>query len=108
VAQITVGQHGIGLGIASALVGAGFRVALGMLTGFVEGGRTIGGRFRLLGFDDIEDCAQVWRALSSVHCNIAGFGRMVVATVVAWLEDGVVPPAETLTSVDLVVRASSA
>jgi LacI family transcriptional regulator len=82
-------------------------VALGVLTGFAEQGRGIGGNFRLVGFDDIEDCAQVYPALSSVRCNIAGFGAGIAATVVGWLEDGVAPAAETLTAVDLVVRASS-
>jgi LacI family transcriptional regulator len=82
-------------------------VALGMLTGFAELGRPVGAPFRLVGFDDIEDCAQVYPALSSVRCNIAGFGAAIAATIVDWLENGTEPPPEHLTDVELVVRASS-
>jgi LacI family transcriptional regulator len=82
-------------------------VALGMLSGFAELGRPVGGDFRLVGFDDIEDCAQVWPTLTSVRCNIAGFGDMIAARLLNWIEDGVQPPAETRTSVELMVRGSS-
>ena len=82
-------------------------VALGMLSGFAEIGRDVGQRFRLVGFDDIEECAQAYPTLTSVHCDIAGFGARVAATILAWLEDGVQPAAEVHTPVRLVVRASS-
>jgi LacI family transcriptional regulator len=83
-------------------------VALGVLSGFAERGRAVGPTFRLVGFDDIEECAQAFPALSSVRCNIAGFGKTIAATVLGWLEEGQAPSAETLTAVELVVRASSA
>ncbi|MGL5009070.1 MAG: LacI family DNA-binding transcriptional regulator [Paracoccaceae bacterium] len=83
-------------------------VALGVLSGFAELQRPVGASFRLVGFDDIEDCAQVFPALSSVRCNIAGFGEAIATTIVAWLEDGRAPMPETLTDIDLVIRASSA
>lgn len=82
-------------------------VALGMLTGFAELSRPVGRDFRLVGFDDIEDCAQVWPALSSVHCDIAGLGAAIANTVLAWLERDEVPPPEWRGPVTLVVRASS-
>lgn len=82
-------------------------VALGMISGFAELGRPVGGDFRLVGFDDIEECAEVYPGLTSVRCNIAGFGHSVATTVLAWLEDGERPPAETRSAVDLVIRASS-
>ena len=82
-------------------------VALGMISGFAEQGRPVGRGFRLVGFDDIEDCAQVYPALTSVRCNIAGFGDSIAATLLTWLEDGVRPPPETRSAVDLVIRASS-
>jgi LacI family transcriptional regulator len=82
-------------------------VALGLLSGCAEIGRAIGPGLRIVGFDDIEDCALVWPALSSVRCDIAGFGRKMAQTLLGWLEDGTPPPAETLTPVELVVRASS-
>ena len=83
------------------------QVALGMMTGFAELGRPVGRGFRLVGFDDIEECAQVWPALTSVHCDIAGFGARIATTVLRWLEQDEVPPPEWHGPVDLVVRASS-
>jgi LacI family transcriptional regulator len=82
-------------------------VALGMLSGFAELGRRVGADFRLMGFDDLEDCAQVFPALSSVRCNIAGFCEGIAATLLAWLEKGILPPPETRTGVDLALRAST-
>ena len=83
-------------------------VALGVLSGFAEQGRAVGPGFRLVGFDDIEDCAQVYPALTSVRCNITGFGDAIAATILAWLEQGILPAPDHLTGVDLVIRASSA
>lgn len=82
-------------------------VALGILSGCAEIGREVGRDLRVVGFDNIEDCAQVWPGLSSVRCDIAGFGRRVAETVLAWLETGTQPEPEIVTPVDLVVRASS-
>ena len=83
-------------------------VALGVLSGFAELGGPVGPSFRLVGFDDIEECAQAYPALSSVRCNIAGFGKSIAATILTWLEDGHAPATQTLTDVELVTRASSA
>jgi LacI family transcriptional regulator len=82
-------------------------VALGMLSGFAEMGRPVGQDFRLVGFDDIEDCAQVFPALTSVHCDIAGLGKQIAATILDWLEAGVRPPPEHRSAVTLIQRASS-
>lgn len=87
-------------------------VALGMLSGFAELSRPVGNGFgecgfRLVGFDDIEDCAQVYPALSSVRCNIAGFGEQIAATILRWLEGGLQPAPETRTGVELIIRNSS-
>ena len=51
-----------------------------------------GTEFRLVGFDDIEECALAWPQLSSVRCDIARFGRGSAATMLAWLEAGERPP----------------
>ena len=83
-------------------------VALGVLSGFAEQGRAVGPGFRLVGFDDIEDCAQVYPALTSVRCNITGFGDAIASTILTWLEQGILPAPDHLTGVDLVIRASSA
>ncbi|MDP3264155.1 MAG: LacI family DNA-binding transcriptional regulator [Tabrizicola sp.] len=82
-------------------------VALGMIAGFAAEGRQVGREFRLVGFDDIEECAMVYPQLSSVRCNIAGFGRAAADTLVDWLEQQKHPVAVTRAPVELVVRASS-
>ncbi len=83
-------------------------VALGMMSGFLRTGRKVGRDFLLVGFDDIEECAQVWPQLSSVRCDISTFGRQTATAILDWLERGVQPEAETRAPVHLVVRASSA
>jgi LacI family transcriptional regulator len=82
-------------------------VALGVLSGFAELGRPVGRDFRLVGFDDIEDSAQVFPALSSIHCNIAGFGTEIAQTVLRWLEDGTQPARLARMPVQLIIRTSS-
>jgi LacI family transcriptional regulator len=82
-------------------------VALGMLTGFAEQGRRVGGDFRLVGFDDIEDCEQSFPPLSSVSCNIRGFGQRTAECIIDWLENGRRPLPEAYTPVALIPRASS-
>lgn len=78
-------------------------VALGLLAGLAQAGRDL----PVVGFDDIEECAQSFPALTSVSCNIAGFGKGIAETVLRWLQDGTAPPPETLTPVALVPRAST-
>ncbi len=82
-------------------------VALGMLVGCNELGRKVGPNFKIVGFDDIEDAAQAFPTLSSVRCDVAGFGRQIAATVLDWLENGVVPAAESRSVVQLIERQSS-
>lgn len=82
-------------------------VALGMMSGFLELGREIGKEFRLVGFDDIQDAAQSYPALSSVRCDIARIGSEVARLVVGWLADGQMPAAQTRTPVTLSIRQSS-
>jgi LacI family transcriptional regulator len=81
--------------------------ALGLLTGCTELGRAVGRDLKVVGFDDIEDCAQAFPALSSVRCDIAGFGRTMAETVLNWLEKDERPARETVTPVTLIPRASS-
>lgn len=82
-------------------------VALGLLTGCAEIGRAVGTDLKIVGFDDIEDCAQVYPSLSSIRCDIAGFGRRMAETLLAWLESSERPGAVTYTPVELIVRSSS-
>ena len=82
-------------------------VALGLLSGCAEIGRVVGRDLLVMGFDDIEECAQVWPGLTSVRCDIARFGQRMAETVLGWLEDGTRPPPVTVTPVTLIPRAST-
>ena len=82
-------------------------VALGMLAGFAQAGVRVGTDFRLVGFDDIEECALTWPQLTSVRCDVALFGRESAEAMLAWLEDGERPPETRLAPVELIPRQSS-
>ncbi|MBO3761584.1 LacI family DNA-binding transcriptional regulator [Ciceribacter sp. L1K22] len=82
-------------------------VALGMVSGFTKMGRTVGQDFRIVGFDDIEECSQVYPTLSTVHCGIAEFGKQIATTILGWLEEQRAPAPEALSAVELVVRETS-
>ena len=82
-------------------------VALGMLSGLTHCGVKVGTDFRLVGFDDIEESSQSLPGLTSVHCDIEGFGRRSAEAILAWLNQGIRPPAEVRTPVKLVIRGSS-
>lgn len=82
-------------------------VALGLLSGCAEIGRQVGPELKVVGFDDIEECAQSWPALTSVRCDIASFGRQMAETLLDWLERGNRPAPLTRTPVELILRASS-
>ena len=66
-------------------------VALGMLAGFAQAGIRVGTDVRLVGFDDIEECALTWPQLSSVRCDVARFGRNSAAAMLAWIEVAIDP-----------------
>jgi LacI family transcriptional regulator len=82
-------------------------VALGMLAGFAQAGVRVGTDFRLVGFDDIEECALTWPQLTSIRCDVALFGRESAEAMLAWLEDGERPPETRLAPVELIPRQSS-
>lgn len=82
-------------------------VALGLIAGCAELGRRVGQDLLVVGFDDIEECAQSWPGLTSVSCGIARFGQGVADTVLDWLQEAKAPPPVTRTPVTLVERASS-
>lgn len=82
-------------------------VALGLLSGFLALGRRVGTEVRVVGFDDIEECALAYPPLSSVRCDIAGFGRATASAMLDWLEGGQRPVAQSRAPVSLVARASS-
>lgn len=82
-------------------------VALGMLSGFAERGVRLGSDFRLVGFDDIEECSLVYPQLSSVRCDIARFGERSAETILRWIDEGQRPPDTRRWPVELVARHSS-
>lgn len=82
-------------------------VALGMLAGFSEAGVKVGTDFRIVGFDDIEEARQCFPKLSSVRCDVNGFGTTTASILLKWLEEGAHPDNIVRFPVDLVVRASS-
>jgi LacI family transcriptional regulator len=82
-------------------------VALGMMARFARAGILPGRDFRIIGFDDIEESAQVWPALSSVSCDITSFGRKTAATLLDWLVNDRKPDAIHREPVRLVPRAST-
>ena len=82
-------------------------VALGLLSGLAGRGRKTGPRFRVVGFDGIEEAEQSFPQLTTVDCDIGGFGRQAAAMVLDWIEKASPPPAETLTPVRLLTRQSS-
>jgi LacI family transcriptional regulator len=82
-------------------------IALGMIAGMASLGRAPGAGFRLVGFDDIEEAAEAYPSLTSVHCGIAEFGARMAAALLAWLTHGTRPAPELRTPVVLAARASS-
>lgn len=82
-------------------------VALGLMNGLARAGRQVGRDIRLVGFDGISECEEVWPALSSVSCDIARFGDETAGRLLDWLDKGVAPAAEIRAPVSLIARASS-
>lgn len=82
-------------------------VALGLMSGCAEIGRAVGRDLQVVGFDDIEDCAQAFPPLTTVACDVAGFGRTMAGALLSWLEDGIAPPPQMLTPVRLVLRGTT-
>jgi LacI family transcriptional regulator len=81
-------------------------VALGLLSGLAGRGRKAGARFRVVGFDGIEEAVQSFPQLTTVDCDVSGFGRKVAGSILDWLK-GKAPAGEVLYPVKLVVRQSS-
>ena len=82
--------------------------ALGMMAEFARRGVVPGRDFRLVGFDAIEESAQVWPPLSSVACDIGRFAGDAASALLGWLDGGAIPDPVRRQPVELIVRASSA
>ena len=61
----------------------------------------------LVGFDDIEECEEVYPQLSSIHCDVTRFGRKSAEAIVNWLATGEKPTTSEREPVTLVARQSS-
>jgi LacI family transcriptional regulator len=82
-------------------------VALGMLAGFARTEKKVGHDILLVGFDDIDECREVFPQLSSIHCGITCFGKKSAEAIVNWLETGERPTSFERVPVTLVARQSS-
>lgn len=82
-------------------------VALGLLSGCMERGITVGQDLRVVGFDDIEDCQDSYPSLSSVSCNIPDFAQNTATQMLLWIEEGKPLPNQERLAVQLMQRASS-
>jgi LacI family transcriptional regulator len=69
-------------------------VAMGMLFGFAKRGKHVGKGFRLVVFDDIEQCAQACPQWTSVCCDIFQSARQTANTLLRWMKDGKRPQPE--------------
>lgn len=82
-------------------------VALGLLAGLAQAGRCAGADLLVVGFDDIEESREASPPLSSVRCDIAGFGQWAAESMIAWLRNGATPLPERREPVQLICRESS-
>lgn len=82
-------------------------VALGMSSALAQSGIEVGREFFLVGFDDIEEAAQVYPQLSSVRCDVKAFGERMARMLLDWLENDVFPAGVIRAPVQLVARQSS-
>ncbi len=82
-------------------------VALGVLAACPAIGRKAGHDLKVVGFDDIEDGQDSNPPLTTVSCNIPDFAASTARQIVAWIKDGVAPPSEVRSHVQLVIRPSS-
>lgn len=82
-------------------------VAIGMIAGFAEAGVKLGSKFRLIGFDDIEEAQQSFPRLSTVRCDVNAFGQWTAGLLLDWLENGVHPGTPDRMPVELILRATA-
>jgi len=83
-------------------------VAIGMMAGFAAEGIKVGQDIQIIGFDDIEESRFTYPTLSTIHCDVATFGKSTADVLIDWLENDVTPQKEKKFPVKLVARDSSA
>ena len=82
-------------------------VALGMMAGFAEANIIPGRDVRIVGFDDIEEASECYPSLSTVACDVGGFGRKAAGLLLRWLEGNEHPGHLPRIPVELIVRRTS-
>ena len=82
-------------------------MGVGLVTGLAREGLQVGRDVLLIGFDDIEECAEIWPKLRSVDCDIARFGHDTAAWLSDWMRNGTAPPMESRAPATLNARAST-
>ncbi|SDW51508.1 substrate-binding domain-containing protein [Roseicitreum antarcticum] len=82
-------------------------VALGMMSAMARSDIKVGQDFFLIGFDDIRESALFYPTLSSVHCDIEGFGQRSAHLLLSWLASGEQPDDPGRAGVHLEIRQSS-
>ncbi|WP_104088845.1 LacI family DNA-binding transcriptional regulator [Arthrobacter sp. GMC3] len=91
----------------TAVFAANDQMALGVMHAFHEKGWQIPGYVSVVGFDDAEDAAAYWPALTSVHQNFGEVGKRATALLLSMIDGQDAPPNELIPT-NLVVRDSTA
>lgn len=91
----------------TAIFAANDQMALGLMSSFHRHGWTIPGDVSVVGFDDAEDSAAYWPALTTVHQNFSEVGKRATTMLLAMI-DGKPTPKNKLIPTALVVRDSTA
>jgi DNA-binding LacI/PurR family transcriptional regulator len=90
----------------TAVLAGNDQLAIGLMSAFVDAGRSVPGDISVVGFDD-EPFAAMWRpALTTVAQDFAGLGRRAFELLESLLRTGSSPSASTDTPA-LVVRESA-
>ena len=82
-------------------------VALGLQAGMTRFGRKVGQDVFVVGFDDIEEARLAFPALSTIHCDVAGFGSESARLLFEMIQNGHRPRALKRQPVELRVRDTS-
>ena len=90
----------------TAVFAANDQMALGVMHAFHEHGWRMPGHISVVGFDDADDSAAYWPALTSIHQNFGEVGKRATALLLSMI-DGQPAPENKLIPTSLVARDSS-
>lgn len=92
---------------ATAVFAANDQMALGVLRGMAETGRSVPTELSVIGFDDVPEAADYLPPLTTVRQDFAALAEAAVSAVVADIEDAATT-GETIVPTRLIERASAA